>query len=225
MRVFRNARRQAMRENWRDVATLSGLIVAAAIWVSLADGLSQVLAAFVLGAGVTAFFFGWVMGFNARLLRWRWGAWGEEWTAEELKKLGEEWRVFHDLEDGSGNLDHVVVGPGGVFLVDTKNVSQPARADESGLRAGRVYYSAARARGAAARLHDRIQERTGSAVWVQSMFAVWGDFPAGVDEHDRVLYVSARRLTETLTSRPRRLSDAEIQQVADAVQALASSAA
>jgi len=53
------------------------------------------------------------------------GWFGERMTAEELDPLRERgWRVFHDVPAESGkqefNIDHVVVGPGGVFSIETK---------------------------------------------------------------------------------------------------------
>lgn len=56
---------------------------------------------------------------------WAAGAEGERRVAEALSHLSEAWTVLHDrlLTPGrsSVNLDHVVVGPGGVFLIDAKN--------------------------------------------------------------------------------------------------------
>lgn len=58
---------------------------------------------------------------------WAAGAAGERRVADELAKLLEAWTVFHDrlLSPGLSpvNLDHVVVGPGGAFLIDAKNWS------------------------------------------------------------------------------------------------------
>jgi hypothetical protein len=53
------------------------------------------------------------------------GWFGERMTAEELAPLREQgWRVFHDVPAESGrqefNIDHVAVGPGGVFSIETK---------------------------------------------------------------------------------------------------------
>ena len=53
------------------------------------------------------------------------GWFGERMTAEELAQLGQQgWRIFHDVPAESGkqefNIDHVVVGPGGVFSIETK---------------------------------------------------------------------------------------------------------
>lgn len=54
---------------------------------------------------------------------WQIGAWGEEKTERELRKLlRDEWVVRHDVEWGDrANHDHVAAGPA-VFLLNTKNV-------------------------------------------------------------------------------------------------------
>jgi hypothetical protein len=53
------------------------------------------------------------------------GYFGERYVAEWLDPLREQgWRVFHDLPCKAGekkfNIDHVAVGPGGVFVIETK---------------------------------------------------------------------------------------------------------
>jgi hypothetical protein len=49
------------------------------------------------------------------------GAAGEKSVAHALSKLPEEFRVVNDVQTPSGNLDHVVIGPTGVFVIETKN--------------------------------------------------------------------------------------------------------
>ena len=56
------------------------------------------------------------------------GAAGEEIVARELSRLPAGYHVFHALDAGGGllmwhggDMDHVVVGPSGVFVVETKN--------------------------------------------------------------------------------------------------------
>lgn len=55
---------------------------------------------------------------------WQKGAEGEEKIIEELEELGNEYEVFHDLvlPGKSQNIDHVVVGENGVFVLETKNL-------------------------------------------------------------------------------------------------------
>ncbi len=54
---------------------------------------------------------------------WRRGAMGEEEVARRLRTLGEEWRVIHSVPVGAHDtdIDHVVIGPPGVFTLNTKN--------------------------------------------------------------------------------------------------------
>ncbi|HEY9468850.1 MAG TPA: nuclease-related domain-containing protein [Propionibacteriaceae bacterium] len=58
---------------------------------------------------------------------WQAGADGERRIGALLNALSSDWRVLHDrlLRPGRSatNLDHVLVGPAGVYLVDTKNWS------------------------------------------------------------------------------------------------------
>ena len=52
---------------------------------------------------------------------WNDGAIGEQWTGRALRELESQgWGIFHDLAASHGNMDHAVVGPGGVFLLDPK---------------------------------------------------------------------------------------------------------
>jgi len=60
---------------------------------------------------------------SADTAAWRRGAKGERLTARRLRRLGRGWTVFHDLAiPGSrANADHLVIGPSGVFLIDSKH--------------------------------------------------------------------------------------------------------
>ncbi|WP_314149119.1 nuclease-related domain-containing protein [uncultured Leifsonia sp.] len=54
---------------------------------------------------------------------WFAGAVGERRVGELLAALPAGWRVFHALPVGAGeaDVDHLIVGPGGVFVVNTKH--------------------------------------------------------------------------------------------------------
>ena len=68
---------------------------------------------------------------------WERGADGEQRTAEVLSQLPPEWTVFHDLHWPGrqfANVDHVVVGPPGVFVVDSKNWSGTVTVKDDVLR-------------------------------------------------------------------------------------------
>jgi hypothetical protein len=53
--------------------------------------------------------------------RWARGAQGERQVGAILEDLGPDWHALHDISLGRGNIDHVLVGPGGTFTVETKS--------------------------------------------------------------------------------------------------------
>src|SRR5450759_2563995 len=48
------------------------------------------------------------------------GAGGEAQVARALTEFPDDFRVIHDLTTPFGNVDHVVIGPTGVFILDAK---------------------------------------------------------------------------------------------------------
>lgn len=64
--------------------------------------------------------------YSAQADRWLRGAAGERAVGAVLAQLEDEgWRALHDISLGRGNVDHVLVGPGGIFTIETK--SHPGR--------------------------------------------------------------------------------------------------
>ncbi len=71
---------------------------------------------------------------------WRKGADGEVLTGRALAKLPAAYVCLHDLgmPGSRANIDHLVIGPTGVFTVETKNFSSPVRISGSkATRSGR----------------------------------------------------------------------------------------
>ncbi len=98
-------------------------------------GLSQVGILFFLVAAATAILLAWG---DRRLGNFLKGAKGEEWVAHELAFLSSEYTVFNGLRFGGGkqNFDHIIVGPAGVFVVETKNWKGSVEFREGKLYAG-----------------------------------------------------------------------------------------
>jgi len=72
--------------------------------------------------------------------RWEQGADGEQITANVLNPLsGDGWHILHDLAipNSAANIDHVAVGPPGVFVVDSKNWTGRVNAGDGTLWTGR----------------------------------------------------------------------------------------
>lgn len=60
----------------------------------------------------------------------RQGADGERAVGQYLEGLREQgYKVFHDIVADGFNLDHVAIGPGGVFTIETKTWSKPVRGE------------------------------------------------------------------------------------------------
>jgi hypothetical protein len=56
------------------------------------------------------------------------GAKGEEQVGSLLHGLkGRGWHAIHDASLGNGNVDHILIGPAGVFTVETKSHPGPVR--------------------------------------------------------------------------------------------------
>jgi hypothetical protein len=53
---------------------------------------------------------------------WYWGVLGERRVAEILAAMGPEWTILHSVPVGSGStdIDHIAIGPAGVFTINTK---------------------------------------------------------------------------------------------------------
>jgi hypothetical protein len=114
--------------------SISASIVAGAL--AYASRISPLSLVGVLSAiPVTAFLFrkSWAEVFDAFREGGSWlkGGQGERKVAAELAKLPDEFAVFNDFHPSFGgvlsawNVDHIVVGPTGLFVIETKNYSHP----------------------------------------------------------------------------------------------------
>jgi Nuclease-related domain len=132
-RRLRTAERAAWARTvpWR-IAVLLGIGVSGGVIGSqLAPRLGLVVAALATAAA------GWALRFRPSpdAVAWRRGAAGERRTARLLDPLERHgWAVLHDLAvPGSrANIDHLVIGPGGVLVIDSKHYRGRLQLDGSG---------------------------------------------------------------------------------------------
>lgn len=153
------------------------------------------------------------------------GAWGEERVAKELAKLGTGWTVVHGVRIGpKADVDHVVVGPAGVFSLNTKWIKFEAAVRVSARRFlvngySRDYYP--KAVREAQRVSERLKAATGSEVSVQPVLAVTGADPKRVEvlaQPPDVAVVLRRELCVWLQRRPAVLSSEEVRRLAVAIR-------
>jgi Nuclease-related domain len=169
-------------------------------------------AAVTVGGGAT-----WLIMFvrdeaPQHILNWRRGAEGERKTEKALRKLERAgWTVEHDLQqEGRANVDHIVRGPGGVYLIETKNLFGNVTVTDGVLQAQpfddpeeifRYWRLADRVRRQAAEASTRIGVENGRRTWVNAVVVIWGAFDQGMVEGDRITYVAGERLADWLASR------------------------
>ena|SRR3989338_8316685 len=82
----------------------------------------------VFGLGVLAYAARKIVLAKHKIKALRLGRDGEKIVSEYLDELrGKGYRVLHDIVGDDFNIDHLLIGPKGVFTVETKTVSKPAR--------------------------------------------------------------------------------------------------
>ncbi|HEX6701514.1 MAG TPA: nuclease-related domain-containing protein [Gaiellaceae bacterium] len=217
---FRELRREKIRASWRDwvvIVVAIALLVAAIVILS---GVPALVFAALVGAFVTLAGIVWMIGGDVHSLTWIWGAVGEEATAEALGALDDSWTFEHDLQHDHGNWDHVVVGPAGIFLLETKNLSAKAVVRHDALAAGSMLFRGGGLRRAAARLSERFGSHLDRSPWVQPVFVVWGTFPHGSSEANGVVYVRGDELIPWLAEQPQRLTASQFESAVAALRDL-----
>jgi hypothetical protein len=219
---FRSRRRAEIRIHWRDWATLIVGIIASLGLTVLTHGLTQLVFAGITGALITVVVVGWMIGGHVRSLPWAWGAVGERDTAAVLDALNDRWTCVHDVRREHGNWDHVLVGPPGVLLLDTKVLTAPARVSEDALRAGRQMMPGGTFRGAAASLADALTDNCGRRPWVQPVVVIWADFEQGIHEERGVVYASGAQLLDWLAALPPKTEEARRGELVQRLEAIAS---
>lgn len=157
---------------------------------------------------------------------WRIGAEGERRTGRHLEGLEEEFVVLHDrrVPGYGGNLDHIVIGPTGVWAVETKSLAGRVVIDGDSLRIGgrrqdriidQVYRQAT-----AIQIALGTQEG-GTGLTVTPVICLHrGELPFFNKTVRGVRLASGRQLVRLLRDGDRRMSEDEVQVVAKAAARL-----
>jgi hypothetical protein len=129
------------------------------------------------------------------------GATGEEHVGGLLEKMSDDgWLVIHDASLGRGNVDHILMGPPGVFTIETKSHPGPVRVAR--VHGGTLSQAQAQ--------RKAIERVTGVEVESLIVFSrAWVDRPLA--RRKGVRLVPARMLVRYLGRLPARLSRQEIE--------------
>jgi hypothetical protein len=163
---------------------------------------------------------------------WQRGAEGERKTARALKPLERSGlTVIHDVDSPYGNYDHIAAGTLGVLLLESKNPQGTVE-----LRGGVPHLRRQldpdadtplaqirpRALSAAARLKKEIEQLTGVRTWVQAVVVFWSEFPEGVVDDGRCVFVHGSRLADWIRGRPCGLNQENADSIARAIKEIGS---
>ena len=157
----------------------------------------------------------------------RLGCLGEQMVAEELDPLREDgYRISHDFPGGPDwNIDHIAVGPGGVFAIETKVRSK--RRAISAQKEHEVFFesdmlrfpwgidrkAAAQARRNAEALAKFIKDSTGESLEVVPLLVLPGWYVSAKDRSD-VRVLSGRGMAKFIRGFKPQLASEQIQRCA-----------
>lgn len=197
----RHTRALVLRLRMRTLLALGGLAIIATI-AGRAFGFDSTL---FLGCSLVLLAF--ILVVYRRLLplvdRHDRGAVGEEHVGGLLNCLPRaDWRVVHDVSFGNGNVDHIAIGPPGVFSVETKSHPGP-------ITVQRLHGALLRQAHAQQKLLQRLLHADVEPLIVYSR--AWVDRPLARRKGVRVL--PARMLPGYLRSLPRDLDDEAIDRI------------
>jgi hypothetical protein len=165
---------------------------------------------------------------------WRTGFEGERRTARALAPLRRDGYVLlHDLpdrrtggQDRKGNIDHVVVFTGGVFLLDSKWLGGEASIDGDVIHVQRcddddasydLLWLACGMRGRAVRLQEDIAQQT-DVRFVQPVVIFWNEFEAGHVMGDNIVFVHGDRLVDWLREQKPRIPPERVAHIAACIK-------
>lgn len=145
---------------------------------------------------------------------------------EQLRQYG--YRVFHDIPGDGWNIDHVIVGPGGIFTIETKMRSKPAQGNSKILYDGHTIKI-----GHGQPVNNPLTQARAQATWLGKLlndgrtvtFAVhpvvvfpeWYVEQTGPRNKNDVWVLNPKMLVSCLAQKPRVLSDDRIDAAAHAL--------
>jgi hypothetical protein len=176
---------------------------------------------FTLAAVIAIAIGAWrIIRLRPRLRALRQGIEGEKAVGQFLERMrATGYQVFHDIVAPGFNVDHVLIGPAGVFTVETKTWSKPPRGEARIIFDGERLLAANRspdrdpiiqARAQAAWLRNLLAESTGRKFDVLPVVLFPGWFiEQFVDSRRQIWVLEPKALPAFLEREPRRLEPVE----------------
>jgi hypothetical protein len=205
----------------RRVFALFLVLLAALEWIEYVEAippkpvLYSVPAVVALGYAVFRFF---PVRREVRALRL--GRDGEKDVGQKLEVLRKTYEILHDIIGNGFNLDHVLIGPAGIFTVETKTHSKPVKGNPSILFDGDKIIVArlepernpvVQAKAQASWLRELLAESTGRKFEVRPVIVYPGWFVENRSaDRNRIWVLNPKGLSTFLDHEPMRLKPEDI---------------
>lgn len=213
---------------WAAVAAMMVILAGLEWWRSIKQiPFSPVL--FPLAALVTVAILALrIVSLRPKLKALRQGSDGEKAVGEFLERLrGNGYQVFHDIIAKGFNIDHVLIGPTGIYALETKTLSKPIGRDARiTFDAGRVLKGgieldrnpATQARAQAGWLRSQLEESTGRKleVFPVVLFPGWFVEPIAKSETgaQQLWMLEPKALPAFLAKEPARIAPEDVKLIA-----------
>jgi hypothetical protein len=176
--------------------------------------------------GASAFFGGRLLRTFRTRANYRLGYEGERFVGEALNRLlNQGFEVYHDVPFDDFNIDHVLVGTRGVFIVETKTRRMPLSA--AGTKQSKVQFDGQRLlwpRGKdccgieqslrnAKTLALWLGSACGEKCWVTPILTLPGWMVERLVPHDRLHVVNPKEIRKLCLSFPEKLSEAQLTRI------------
>lgn len=167
-RSVRLIHRQVLRRKWRLFALMSlgiAVVTVGAVLVQERPFVRGLTVGVALAATIAAIAFTVVLfGGTAPLMM---GEIAEQWTAQSLRPLQRHgWHLANHILINSGDADHILIGPGGVIVVETKWRREPWRAQGPDFDRDAAIAQAKQAA-------ESVRHRLGGGVPVEAAVVLW----------------------------------------------------
>lgn len=152
---------------------------------------------------------------GAKSAPWYWGALGEREVGAFLAQLSPDWSVLHAVPVGRGSsdIDHVLIGPGGVFTLNTKRHAGQAvwTAKNTLMVAGQRQRHIPNAVYEAKRASKLLSDAVGHPIQVDGVVVIVAAKSLTVREkHPEIAVVTARQLIRSLHRRKQVLTPEQV---------------
>jgi len=188
----------------------------------------------VWGFLVSLVFLGMAFALGRTCLSYHKGIIGEKIVAGTLRRLSDEYYVVHDvkLEPASGNIDHIVFGPNGIFVIETKNYSglvkcygdtwYQAKEDSRGVE---IKSPSVQVKNNARQLHGFLETRFSGGYFVNPLLVFTSRFLKVELKDCRVQVVKANKLVQAIEEHVQELkyADSDLNQMAESVARVSAS--